>query len=124
MDLLTQSDLTTLRDLLAHRLRELRAEVDAAESDRHRPVADETHDVSDRKDEATRQQLFDLSGAQEQRDVDALVQIEAALHRLDDGTYGDCAACAEPIPLQRLLVVPAAMRCASCQAAHEEALHR
>lgn len=124
MDLPTQSHLTTLRDLLTHRLRELGAEIDAAELDSHQPVTAETHDVTDRKDEATRQQLFDLTGAQEQRDVDELKEIEAALHRLDAGTYGDCAACAEPIPLQRLLVMPAATRCAPCQAAHEDTLIR
>jgi len=47
--------------------------------------------------------------------------VEAALHRLDAGTYGDCAVCAEPISLQRLLVQPAAQRCAACQTAYEHA---
>jgi len=124
MDLPTQSHLTALRDLLTYRLRELRAEVHAAELDRRQPVAADTHDVVDRKDEADRRQVLDLAGVQEQRDVNEMAEVEAALHRLDAGTYGDCADCAEPIPLQRLLVVPAATRCASCQAAHEGALHR
>jgi len=46
-------------------------------------------------------------------------QVEAALRRLDAGTYGDCAGCGEPIPLQRLLVQPAAERCAACQSRFE-----
>ena len=123
MDLATQTHLTTLRDLLAYRLQELRAEVYAAKQAQE-PVAAGSHEVADRKDEAAQQQLSGLDDAQEQRDIDEMDQVEAALHRLDSGTYGDCADCGESIPLQRLLVQPAARRCAPCQAAREQVLDR
>jgi hypothetical protein len=48
--------------------------------------------------------------------IDQLAEVEAALDRLDNGTYGDCVDCGEPVTLQRLLVQPAAQRCALCAA--------
>ncbi|PFG36718.1 TraR/DksA family transcriptional regulator [Flavimobilis soli] len=45
---------------------------------------------------------------------DALDEISAALARLDDGTYGVCEACGQPIPLDRLRARPTARRCVAC----------
>src|SRR5215212_2998351 len=36
----------------------------------------------------------------------ALSEIDAALQRLEDGSYGVCERCAEPIPWERLEVLP------------------
>ena len=124
MDLATRTHSTKLRDLLTGRLLELRAEVHAAEQARQEPPGAAAHEVADRKDEAAQRLLSDLRGALEQRDVDEISQLEAALQRVDSGTYGDCADCGESISLQRLLVQPAAQRCAPCQAAYEHALDR
>ena len=41
--------------------------------------------------------------------------IDAALHKLEDGTYGVCEECGEDIPIKRLDAVPAAIYCVSCQ---------
>jgi DnaK suppressor protein len=38
-----------------------------------------------------------------------------ALHRLDEGTYGDCERCGRPIPPKRLAVLPEATTCVACQ---------
>jgi len=124
MDLPTQAHLTTLRDLLGYRLVELRADVRAAELERRDRGNAIGGEVADRKDEAMRGQLSALSGQQEERDREEMRQVEAALKRLDAGIYGDCEACAEPIPLQRLLVQPAAARCAHCQAKLEASVAR
>ncbi|HEY8417068.1 MAG TPA: TraR/DksA C4-type zinc finger protein [Limnochordales bacterium] len=48
-----------------------------------------------------------------------LHQVEQALARLADGTYGLCEQCGQPIPQARLEAMPAATRCAPCQAAGE-----
>jgi len=45
---------------------------------------------------------------------DALVDVEAALARLADGTYGICDRCHEPIGAARLEAKPAARRCIAC----------
>lgn len=44
----------------------------------------------------------------------ALLEIDRALLRLDDGSYGFCVGCAEPIPQERLLAVPYASYCVPC----------
>ena len=68
--------------------------------------------------------VAEVDSAQQRRDLDELREVEAALHRLDVGSYGDCADCGEPIALQRLRVQPAAQRCAACQTAREHAPDR
>ena len=39
-----------------------------------------------------------------------------ALNRLDDGSYGTCAGCGQPIPYGRLLVMPETKHCLTCGA--------
>ena len=49
------------------------------------------------------------------RTATALRDIESALARIDDGEYGLCVDCEDPIDLRRLQAQPAALRCARCQ---------
>lgn len=49
----------------------------------------------------------------------ALGEIDAALCRLDDGTYGTCERCHQPIPVERLDVLPTSRSCTPCQARAE-----
>ena len=44
-----------------------------------------------------------------------LDEINAALRRLDDGTYGRCQGCSQPIPAARLEILPQARYCVRCQ---------
>ncbi|GAA1863691.1 TraR/DksA C4-type zinc finger protein [Actinomadura bangladeshensis] len=44
-----------------------------------------------------------------------LEEIDAALARLGDGTYGLCEDCRKPIPEGRLEIIPYARRCVNCQ---------
>ncbi len=47
--------------------------------------------------------------------VDGLLdEVELALARLDDGTYGRCEACGEPIVDDRLARLPIARTCGNC----------
>lgn len=45
---------------------------------------------------------------------EAMLDIDAAVARLDDGTYGSCQACQHPIAVERLKAVPDARYCISC----------
>ncbi len=44
------------------------------------------------------------------------VQIHAAIGRIDDGTYGECSTCGEPIGEKRLQALPYATQCMDCVA--------
>jgi DnaK suppressor protein len=43
--------------------------------------------------------------------------VDAALARLDDGSYGTCVRCGRPIAGERLEVLPWAAHCIECQTA-------
>ena len=49
-----------------------------------------------------------------------LYQIDDALKRLDDGSYGICQQCNQPILMSRLKAVPYASLCISCQRVKEQ----
>ncbi|MFE9677006.1 TraR/DksA family transcriptional regulator [Streptomyces sp. NPDC006259] len=44
-----------------------------------------------------------------------LKEIDAAFRRIEDGTYGLCQDCAQPIPVERLEILPYARCCVGCQ---------
>jgi YteA family regulatory protein len=51
--------------------------------------------------------------------VTYLSEIEQAMKRIDDGTYGICLQCGKPIPEERLEVVPTARYCIEHQREHD-----
>jgi DnaK suppressor protein len=55
----------------------------------------------------------------ESNEREILVEVERALRRLDEGVYGQCERCGQPIPYERLEALPYATRCIQCQAAVE-----
>lgn len=40
-----------------------------------------------------------------------VMQIDAALRRLDEGEYGECVDCGQEIPIERLRALPYTLRC-------------
>jgi DnaK suppressor protein len=53
----------------------------------------------------------------------ALQQIDAALKRLEEGTYGQCAECRKEIPAARLEALPYATLCVQCAARQEQCVN-
>ena len=51
---------------------------------------------------------------------DALGQIEEALERIEDGSFGRCEECGKKIPLPRLEAIPYAALCVQCAAERED----
>lgn len=43
-----------------------------------------------------------------------LARVDAALHRLDEGTYATCPSCGNPIAAERLEAIPWAPTCIDC----------
>lgn len=76
-------------------------------------------DVNDLEDQASKRERTTLQDAEVRRDRTELADVRAALASLNDGTYGTCIDCAQPIDLQRLAAAPSAARCVVCQTQFE-----
>ncbi len=50
------------------------------------------------------------------RCFEVIADVEQALRRLDDGTYGICEGCRQPIAAARLEAIPYTRHCVSCPA--------
>ena len=80
---------------------------------------DGTEDIVDRANNAyNRELMFSLSDNERA----TLLQIENALGRMDEGTYGRCSNCGQTINIQRLEAVPWARFCIDCQELAEKGL--
>lgn len=52
-----------------------------------------------------------------ERAREAIADIEHALDRIEEGTYGSCERCGDQIAFERLAVIPHARHCVSCPGA-------
>jgi DnaK suppressor protein len=62
-------------------------------------------------DNATETFMRELDEGLEDNAEHLIEEIEAALRRIEDGTYGTCVVCAKPIGEERLEAVPYATLC-------------
>jgi len=73
----------------------------------------------DSSDEALALSLGNLSAARVDHEIRAIQALDTAKYRLAEAGFGDCSDCGTAIPVERLLVNPAATRCTICQDRHE-----
>jgi DnaK suppressor protein len=78
-------------------------------------LAQDSDDISHREAER------ELDMAISDRELGELGAVSAALRRLQDGRFGQCADCGEEIAFDRLKIEPWALRCVSCEAVRERA---
>jgi len=69
-----------------------------------------------REEEAAETLELENRLALEKRVKDQLAEVEHALHKFEEGTYGLCEGCGQPIDPARLEALPQARRCMSCKA--------
>jgi RNA polymerase-binding transcription factor DksA len=103
---LTPDQLETLRLLLERGLveqRELQAQHEALATS-----------LSPAEDEFGRDR--DLARVAANRAGEAAADLEHALGRIENGSYGTCETCGRVIPFERLEAVPEARRCVACPA--------
>jgi DnaK suppressor protein len=62
-------------------------------------------------DSASETYLRELDGGLEENAEHLLAEIDAALGRIEHGTYGLCVTCGKPIASERLEAIPYAARC-------------
>ncbi len=106
--------------LLANKLRDQQAELRSEVQEERAKVGNELErrsdrEVQDRGDEANTDQWRETNAAMIDHHVDEISGIQAALSRLESGTYGWCVDCGEQIGFQRLEAYPSANRCLACQ---------
>ncbi len=97
-----------------HKIRDVRA--DATQAGGHR--------LSDTSGMPEADIQEDIEFALLQMKTETLTKINAALGRLEEGTYGYCYECGEEIAGQRLRALPFAERCLDCEEVHELELNR
>ena len=71
-------------------------------------------------DNADQELTLSLVGSEK----NTLDQIEAALKRIEDGSYGQCETCGVKIPKARLEAIPYAAQCVRCASRGEEGRSR
>ena len=70
--------------------------------------------TKDWEDQAAERQGDEVLEALGNKEADELKRIDAALDRIEKGTYGICAKCGEPISEARLELLPATPLCKNC----------
>jgi RNA polymerase-binding protein DksA len=83
----------------------------------HRAKVDrELHKLlpADSEDQAIELENQEALEAIDKTETTEILQIEGALRRISEGTYGTCAKCGEPIDPRRLKALPTAATCISC----------
>ena len=104
--------LEAMRSQTAQRLADLRGDYRGFVEASKDTNADDEHDPEGATIAFERSQV----GALVRQAEAHLAEIDAALVRVADGTYGVCAVCGRPIPAERLAVRPAATTCVGCAA--------
>lgn len=61
----------------------------------------------------------DVISSLDDRTREKIVEIEAALARINDGTWGICTNCGEPISEARLEIMPTVATCINCASEYE-----
>ena len=108
-------DLDYFRDLLIRPRHELVSSLEPIRVRLREPQRDSSGEIA-----VADQHPADAASDTEMRELDLatevlfearLGQVDDALRRLDEGSYGICAACGKPIPAERLELVPETPYC-------------
>jgi DnaK suppressor protein len=115
------ADTEAIRAALNERHGELRTEYDQTVADIAELQRDRLTDSAgdDQADTGTktfeREQEISLAN----NILERITQVERALERLDEGSYGWCERCGNAIPVERLAAFPSATLCVSCKQLEE-----
>ena len=113
-------DVSEFRELLQEERQRVVGAIEYLHKENPGSIEDETDD------ETTDNHLAETATVTLDREIDytleghseqVLVQIDAALARVEDGTFGTCTNCGKQIPEERLEARPWASLCIDCQRA-------
>lgn len=112
-------DLQKYRRLLLDKKNSLSNDLAKTRNAEEETIEEATQDIADKAVSSyTREFLYSLSDT----DRNTLVRIDDALVRVNEGTYGTCLNCAQPMAEKRLTAVPWAPHCVDCQELAEKGL--
>jgi DnaK suppressor protein len=103
--------LLRMREEITEQIRQRNVSAQGIGQDGIQDIADESVTISNR----------DLLMSLSQGERSKLIQVDDALDRIEDGTYGACEECGDPIGLKRLEAMPDARYCIQCQENLEKA---
>jgi RNA polymerase-binding protein DksA len=117
---LGQPEITRLQKLLERRREALIDDIHSAlvksGNESFIELAGRVHDAAE---ESVAEVLMAMNISLSQRETNELADVEAALARILNGTYGACIDCGSAVNHDRLKAYPTAKRCITCQTLHE-----
>ncbi|MBB5789726.1 DnaK suppressor protein [Jiangella mangrovi] len=115
----SEDELTEVREQLNSDATRLRQEIADAEADIADLLRSGDSGGEDQADTGTKtfEREHEMSLAASHRDM--LIQTERALGRIENGTYGICESCGNPIGKARLQAFPRATLCMTCKQRQE-----
>ena len=119
-DVLTNPLVKELQSRLAERLRVLQAGLREGETaSAEERISQYAGDVYDRGEESSVDAQAEINAAVLNSHANEIQRIRNALQRIEEGIYGNCRDCGEPIGAARLDANPFADRCINCQTVRE-----
>ena len=106
------------RKMLEGRRRELLNDIQGKMRDARTDTTNE-HEVLDQGEISEVDVQEEIEFALIQMKAETLNKIDAALRRLEEGTYGNCFDCGDEIAEARLRALPFAVRCKDCEEVRE-----
>jgi DnaK suppressor protein len=110
-----KSNLDAIRKLLVQRKLELEQELTQLSQEKF-----SDGQVQDPGDQALSSTMESLKVSLQDTEREEYNRILAAIEKIDNGTYGICMDCGQPISEKRLASFPNAARCLACQETYEE----
>lgn len=119
--MLSKEQIQEFKRLLEERrnalLVEIRQELLNSDNEQYVALAGQVHDL---EEQSVADLLVDINLAVIDRHIIQLRDVEEALQRIAQGTYGRCIDSGEPIPIERLKAMPTAKRTEQAQERYEQ----
>jgi DnaK suppressor protein len=114
-----KKELEKYRRLLQEKKTALLAELAKTKNAEEETTEESTQDIADKAVSSyTREFLYSLNDSER----NTVQQIDQALARIEDGSYGFCQNCGNPMSEKRLIAIPWSRHCVDCQELEEKGL--
>jgi DnaK suppressor protein len=113
--MMTGEELRTFKEILLNQRSEILNKADAFKDENKF----EREVQGDEGDLAVSELTLSLSLRLQERDALLLQKVDRALAKIDEGSFGFCEQCSEPLNIKRLLARPVANLCIACKEEQE-----